>query len=355
MNERSTASTEAVRRWLDLAVRELRASADILDAINVFPVADSDTGTNLVTTVGTAAQAVQVLETPDVGELISLAGQAALDDARGNSGSLFAVWLCAVGASLEGRGLTADAFAQALSSGELRSWSALTDPVPGTMLSVIRDIAAVQVPETEEPGSKRTLLHHMERVVAAAREAVLGSTEELEVLQGSGRVDAGALGMLIILDALRRTAAGEGSGRPVLWAGAPEDSAEPTGQETGVQVQQLLDRMRETAADGAAEGTGLLSGPAETGVEVVATVELTALEAATVRFELTEIGRSVITSPISQIEGELWRWRVHVHVDDRQAALDVLRAHGTPRNVAVTGLDPEGSGRQSRVNPSDLD
>lgn len=312
-------------------------------------MADSDTGANLVTTVGTAAQAVQVLETPDVGELIMLAGQAALDDARGNSGSLFAVWLCAVGASLEGRGLTAEAFAQALSSGELRSWSALTDPVPGTMLSVIRDIAAVQVPENEEPGSKRTLLHHLERVVAAAREAVLGSTDELEVLQGSGRVDAGALGMLIILDALRRTAVGEGSGRPVLWAGAPEDSAEPTGQETGVQVQQLLESMREASAAGAA------GGEAETGVEVVATVELTALEAATVRFELTEMGRSVITSPISQIEGELWRWRVHVHVDDQQVALDVLRAHGTPRNVAVTGLGPERHGRQNRVNTSDLD
>lgn len=318
-------------------------------------MADSDTGANLVTTVGTAAQAVQVLETPDVGELIMLAGQAALDDARGNSGSLFAVWLCAVGASLEGRGLTAEAFAQALSSGELRSWSALTDPVPGTMLSVIRDTAAVQVPENEEPGSKRTLLHHLERVVAAAREAVLGSTDELEVLQGSGRVDAGALGMLIILDALRRTAAGEGSGRPVLWAGAPEDSAEPTGQATGVQVQQLIESMREASAAGAAGEAGAAGGEAETGVEVVATVELTALEAATVRFELTEIGRSVITSPISQIEGELWRWRVHVHVDDQQVALDVLRAHGTPRNVAVTGLGPERHGRQNRVNTSDLD
>lgn len=318
-------------------------------------MADSDTGANLVTTVGTAAQAVQVLETPDVGELIMLAGQAALDDARGNSGSLFAVWLCAVGASLEGRGLTAEAFAQALSSGELRSWSALTDPVPGTMLSVIRDIAAVQVPENEEPGSKRTLLHHLERVVAAAREAVLGSTDELEVLQGSGRVDAGALGMLIILDALRRTAAGEGSGRPVLWAGAPEDSAEPTGQTTGVQVQQLIESMREASAAGAAGEAGAAGGEAETGVEVVATVELTALEAATVRFELTEIGRSVIISPISQIEGELWRWRVHVHVDDEQVALDVLRAHGTPRNVAVTGLGPERHGRQNRVNTSDLD
>lgn len=354
---RSAANTESVRRWLSLAARELRASADVLDALNVFPVPDSDTGTNLVITVGTAAEAAEVLETPDIGELIMLAGQAALDDARGNSGSLVAVWLCAVGASLEGRGLTAQSLAQALSSGELRSWSALTDPVPGTMLSVIRDIAAVEVPQTDEPGSKRTLLHHMERVVAVAQEAVVSSTDQLEALRGSQRVDAGALGMLIILDALRRTAAGEGSGRPVLWAGAPEDSAEPTGQETGARVQELLERMRQVAARTAPEAAAALSASAaeSTGVEVVATVELTALEAATVRYELTEIGRSVITSPISQIEGELWRWRVHVHVDDQQAALDVLRAHGTPRNVAVTGLSPDQPGRQNRVNPSDLD
>lgn len=353
---RSAANTEAVRRWLNLAVHELRSSADLLDALNVFPVADSDTGTNLVITVGTAAEAVEVLESPDVGELIMLAGQAALDDARGNSGSLFAVWLTAVGASLEGRDLTADSLSQALTSGELRSWSALTDPVPGTMLSVIRDIAAVPVPEAEERASKRTLLHHMERVVTAAQEAVNGSTELLEVLQGTRRVDAGALGMLIIVDALRRAAAGEGSGRPVLWAGAPEDSAHSTGQETGVRVQELLARMRGVAVQADPEATIASAADShETGVEVVATVELTALEAATVRHELTEIGRSVITSPISQVDGELWRWRVHVHLDDQQTALDVLRTHGTPRNVAVTRLSPESAGRQNRVNPSDLD
>ncbi len=353
---RSAANTDLVRRWLSLAVRELRSSADLLDALNVFPVADSDTGTNLVITVATAAEAVEVLETPDAGELIMLAGQAALDDARGNSGSLFAVWLTAVGASLQGTGLTAESLSQALASGDLRCWSALTDPVPGTMLSVIRDIAGAPVPETEDPGSKRTLLHLLERVVAIAQEAVLGSTDQLEVLQGTRRVDAGALGMLIVVDALRRAAAGEGAGRPVLWAGAPEGSAEPTGQETGARVQDLLTRMRSVVARLDPEtDMAPAAGEHDTGVEVVATVELTALEAATVRYELTEIGRSVITSPISQIDGELWRWRVHVHVDDQQEALELLRTHGTPRNVAVTGLSPEDAGRQSRVNVSDLD
>ena len=63
--------------WLRRAVLGLERAVDEINTLNVFPVADADTGANLVTTVGTAAQAVQVLETPDVGELISLAGQAA--------------------------------------------------------------------------------------------------------------------------------------------------------------------------------------------------------------------------------------------------------------------------------------
>lgn len=362
------ANTAAARRWLGLAAHELRESEQLLNSLNVFPVADADTGTNLVLTIRTAAEAVEVLETPDIGELIMLAGQAALDEARGNSGSLFAVWLTAVGAALEGGdGVSAASLSRALQAAEVRCWSALTDPVPGTMLSVLRDIAAVPAEQERDPGSRRRLGDFLEQMVQAAHQAVLGSTEELEILRGSQRVDAGALGMLVVLEALRRAVAEDAPGRSALWAG-PEgaETEQAPASPAAQQVQELLERMRTVVAELPSPGSGTPSGDRDArvsgassssaegtvpsaGVEVVATVELTTLDAATVRYELSEIGDSVIASPISQVEGELWRWRIHVHVPQQHEALAILREHGKTRSISVTSL---ASGAGQPVAPS---
>lgn len=353
---RTGANSAAARRWLGLAVHDLRESAQLLNALNVFPVADADTGTNLVVTVGTAADAVDVLETPDVGELLTLAGQAALDDARGNSGSLFAVWLTALGAALEGGdGFSAASLSQAMQAAEVRCWSALTDPVPGTMLSVLRDIARVPVPEAGDAGSRRQLIEFAEAVVTAAHRSVLGSSEQLEVLRGTQRVDSGALGMLIILNALRRSTLKAPVLPHALWGGVPETDTDlgPEHRSAEDEVRELLERMRRCVSSPEtgtppAEDTGATRRPdaVVSGVEVVATIELTALEAAAVRHELAEIGDSVIASPISQVEDETWRWRIHVHVPDQLGVLSVLRRHGSPRNISVTGLSatPTGEG-----------
>lgn len=349
---RTGANSAAARRWLGLAVHDLRESAELLNALNVFPVADADTGTNLVITVGTAADAVDVLETPDVGELLMLAGQAALDDARGNSGSLFAVWLTALGAALEGGdGFSADALSRAMQAAEVRCWSALTDPVPGTMLSVLRDIAEVAVPEAGDAGSRRQLIEFMEAAVAAAHRSVLGSSEQLETLRGTQRVDSGALGMLIILNSLRRSTLKAPTLPQALWGGVPEaeQDLEAVHRPVEDEIRDLLERMRRSvstpetgfeAGAPSAEGGGAAhgAGAVVSGVEVVATVELTALEAAAVRHELAEIGDSVIASPISRVEDETWRWRIHVHVPDQLGALSVLRRHGSPRSISVTDL-----------------
>lgn len=369
---RTGANSAAARRWLGLAVHDLRESADLLNALNVFPVADADTGTNLVITVGTAADAVDVLETPDVGELLTLAGQAALDEARGNSGSLFAVWLTALGAALEGGdGFSAAYLSRALQAAEVRCWSALSDPVPGTMLSVLREIAEVPVPEEGHAGSRRQLIEFVEAAVVAAHRSVLGSSEQLEALRGTQRVDSGALGMLIILNALRRSTLKAPATPQALWAGAPEQDTAANHRSVEDDMRDLLERMhravsspksRAGTAGPSVENSGAAreAGAVDSGVEVVATIELSALEAAAVRHELAEIGESVITSPISSVEDERWRWRVHVHVPDQLGALSVLRRHGSPRNISVTGLSaaPSGAGVGSEgtdTGPDDIE
>ncbi len=367
MNQRMASNASAVRRWLETAARDLRDHADLLNDLNVFPVADADTGTNLALTVETAKQATEVLETPDVSELVTLAGQAALEEARGNSGTLFAVFLTAMGGGLEGaERLHAEALANGVSAGSVRAWSALTDPVPGTMLSVLAAAAQVPVPDVGEPGSNHQLSLYLRHLVEAAHQAVLASSQELEVLRGTSKVDAGALGLLIILDALRRAVSGQESVGPDLWGGA-DPAPEHRGTDGQPQDRHGEDRHREgldeqgpfTPVDDVLTSIGYDLYPpvhdadaaafealkdANTGVEVMATMDMTALVAATVRHELAETGESVIVSAVSEIDPDTWRWRVHVHVPEQQMALSVLRRHGSPRNITVTGLTAEPTG-----------
>ncbi|WP_246179880.1 DAK2 domain-containing protein [Kocuria coralli] len=360
MNHKKASNATAVRRWLEMAARDLQDHADVLNALNVFPVADEDTGTNLALTVSTASEAAGVLETPDLSELVTLAGQAALEEARGNSGTLFSVFLTALGHGLEGADrLTAAYLADAMSAGSVRAWSVLSDPVPGTMLSVLREAAAVGVPREGEAGSNQQLAAYLLQLVGAAQEAVLASSHSLEVLRGTRKVDAGALGMLIILDALRRAVAGHEPAGPQLWAGSGEatDGAEPDAEEIH-PVDEVLARIGYDLYPPVDDAdTAVLEAlrEANSGVEIMATLDLTALDAAAVRYELAERGDSVIVSAVSQLDDDTWRWRVHVHVEDQQMALEVLRGRGTPRNITVTGLAKEDRMRRVRVDSADLD
>ncbi|WP_306438929.1 DAK2 domain-containing protein [Kocuria sediminis] len=314
MNHRIGSNTAVMRRWLDLAHRDLVRHSPVLNALNVFPVADSDTGTNLAVTVRAAAEAAGVLETGDVGELLALAGQAALEEARGNSGTLFSVFLTAVGQSLEGQTrMSAESVRVALHAGHVRAWSVLSDPVAGTMLSVLEAAAAVPVPQDVGDGSNQQLKDFLGQVSEAARAAVLATPEQLEILRETGTVDAGALGMLVVLDALARTVGGDDAG----------DEA-------------ALDRLID---DAAARAAGVLAAPhaVHGGVEVMCTVELSPLDAAELRHELSEVGSSVIMSAVSEA-GDGYRWRVHVHVERTEEALAVIGARGEAVNLTVTSL-----------------
>ncbi|MDO5618323.1 DAK2 domain-containing protein [Kocuria sp.] len=381
-----------MQRWLEMAAGDLRDHTEILNALNVFPVADADTGSNLAATVETAALATEMLETPDLSELVTLAGQAALEEARGNSGTLFAVFLTAMGDGLQSaERLHAEALVSGLSAGSVRAWSVLTDPVPGTMLSVLAAAAAVPVPDHGEPGSKQQLTRYLRTMVAAAKDAVVASTQELEVLRGTRKVDAGALGLLIILDALRRALVGHNPTGPELWGGAEQSQATGAGtaesntSQAGTTVPDGAAQVREDAVQSAEDATQTtgesgqdtydsedfepvgqvltligydLYPPVEdadaaamdalkaatTGVEVMATMDMSALAAATIRHELDETGNSVIVSAVSEIDEQTWRWRVHVHVPEQQMALEILRRHGSPRNITVTGLGNPATG-----------
>lgn len=323
------ANAHAMKRWLGKAEVVLGNHSDRLNAINIFPVADGDTGTNLYLTVRAAASVFDESEAPDaahdVGAVLSKAGQAAMEQARGNSGTLFAVFLCAAAEPLAGkRRLSAPLLATALNRAQIRAWSALSEPVAGTMLSVLEAAAhAAQRVDAEQDGddSNHALGLSLDAVVDAAYQAVLRTEDELVQLQEAHVVDAGGVGMLLVLDCLRSAVLGE------------ELQDELLDDLHGYKLQDphIHEHM-----------------PADDGVEVMCTISLSPLNAAILRQRLDEMGDSVIMSQVggaqandddeeSTLEAS-YRWRVHVHVPDPAPAVELIRSLGDPTDIAVSQL-----------------
>ncbi|WP_353615478.1 DAK2 domain-containing protein [Arthrobacter sp. UCD-GKA] len=315
MNQKIHANSKAISTWLERMVKSLGNHSDRLNAINIFPVADGDTGSNLYLTARSAHDAISKLETENIGELLTMASRAAMESARGNSGTLLAVFLAGLAEPLCGvERMTAPALATALERGKVRAWSALSDPVSGTMLSVM-EVVATTARSTHrasalEPESKAALVELLDALCVAAEAAVVATENELGALHKAKIVDAGAVGMLIILDELRGSLLGH-----II---DPDEYSNLHGYD--IQDPHIHQDVSP-----------------ETGVEVMCTISLDALGAATLRGQLDTIGDSVIMSPVNPTE-DGYRWRVHVHVPEAESALEVIRSLGSPVNISVTDL-----------------
>jgi uncharacterized protein len=313
LQTRVAANAQALTRWLCKAEEVLGNHSDRLNAINIFPVADGDTGTNLYLTVRSAAAAASAAGTQDIGELLAVAGRAAMEEARGNSGTLFSVFLSAMAEPLQSATrLTGPLLAAALERGQIRSWSALSDPVQGTLLSVLEAAAraASEAGSGQHDDSNSVLTATVQAAVDAALEAVVRTESQLGALAEAHVVDAGGVGFLLIMDALRASLLGEALKGELLDGLHGYDVQDP-------HIHEAM--------------------PPASGVELMCTIELSPLDAATLRMQLDEFGDSVIMSAVSEVE-EGYRWRVHVHVPDADAALGIISGVGDPMNVTVTQL-----------------
>ncbi|MCC9145756.1 MULTISPECIES: DAK2 domain-containing protein [unclassified Arthrobacter] len=307
-----------MKRWLSNAEVSLGNHSDRLNAINIFPVADGDTGTNLYLTLRAASSAAAAADTSDIGELLGTAGRAAMESARGNSGTLFSVFLTAMAEPLAGATrLSAPLLASSMQRAQLRSWSVLSDPVPGTMLSVLEAAAhAASDSEAAVTGddSNVGLALTLRAMMDAALAAVIHTESQLDALTRARVVDAGGVGFLLVLDALRAAALGEELQEELLDGLHGYDVQDP-------HIHAHMPRME--------------------GVEVMCTITLSPLDAATLRLQLDELGDSVIMSAVSPV-GDGYRWRIHVHTPDAGTTIDLLRSLGEPQNLTITELSADG-------------
>lgn len=312
----------AVRRWADLAVAALEGARERIDAANVFPVADADTGTNMLLTLVAARRAVGAGSGADdrdgagdgAGALADLA-RGALIAARGNSGIILSELLRGIAVGADGSPdveLTGGAVARLLRSGAEAARAAVARPAPGTMLTAA-DAAAAAALDAAAEGA--TPLGVLDEALGGARSAVLGSTDELDVLARHGLVDAGAFGLTLVLAALRDALAdaapgGRAARAPGADVGLPADLAAAGGRRECADPHGAEPDAREP--DGAYEVMYVVEGPA-TG----ATAGGAGL-ADHLRARLRAIGESVVV-----VGGDVLQ--AHVHTDDPAAALEAAR------------------------------
>ena len=182
------------------AAASLNLQKQQINELNVFPVPDGDTGTNMILTLGTAAAELRKKQPHTVGEAAATNASALLRGARGNSGVILSLLFRGVAKSLKEMD-TADgvAFAAALNEGVRAAYKAVMKPTEGTILTVSRLAAAAASEAAAEDNRAEFVL---EKAIAAGEVALADTINQNPVLQKAGVVDAGGKGFLIILQGM---------------------------------------------------------------------------------------------------------------------------------------------------------
>jgi DegV family protein with EDD domain len=188
-----------LRRALIAGARRVISQRELLNRINVFPVADGDTGSNLAFTLGGVLAGALSRRTGSAGELLRRVGEDAIDSARGNSGAILAQFFCGVAESV-GTHPTLDTamLARATQAGALSARQALAEPREGTIVSVISAFAAAL---DDRPGIT-DLKGWYGHALARGRQALADTPSQLPVLLKAGVVDAGAQGFMDLLEGI---------------------------------------------------------------------------------------------------------------------------------------------------------
>ena len=178
-------------------MRRVIERRELLNRINVFPVPDGDTGSNLAFTLNAVLSGSLSRRTPGAGALLKAVADDAIDGARGNSGAILAQFLCGASEAVgDAAKLSAERIARAASAGAEQARGALAQPREGTILSVIRAFAdALQAP-------RRDLAAWFGDAVEQARQALADTPRQLAVLRQAGVVDAGAQGFVDLVEGI---------------------------------------------------------------------------------------------------------------------------------------------------------
>ncbi|MDP2949115.1 MAG: DAK2 domain-containing protein [Chloroflexota bacterium] len=305
-------SGSELRAMFAAATAWLERHVEAINAINVFPVPDGDTGTNMYLTMRSTLEEAYRADDADVGVILGAMSKGALMGARGNSGVILSQIIRGLASAAQGwQHLDAPALAQGLAQGATTAYKAVSQPVEGTILTVMREAAAAAEGEARRDG--RDILAVMASATEAAREAVANTPTLLPVLAEAGVVDAGGQGLYVML---------EGSLR--YLRGQEEMPAEPpVGREeierdwitVTTQMHGIGGSLYGYCTECLVAGDGLVSED--------------------IQRRMLELGDSVLVVGGDNLV------RVHVHTDDPGAALSYCTALGRLNQVKVDNIQSQ--------------
>ena len=193
-------STRMVKA-LTAAISRLFQRREYIDRINVFPVPDGDTGTNMAFSFKVIFDAVRNADSLSMKQLMTRVAVASLDGSRGNSGAIMAQYFHGFSEAMEeGPVMTATALATASNAGAKAAWTAMSEPVAGTLPTVLEDFSVAL--DSKSRQGVEDIYEMLEYGLVSARESLARTPELLPVLKQAGVVDAGGQGFVDLLEGI---------------------------------------------------------------------------------------------------------------------------------------------------------
>jgi hypothetical protein len=292
-----------VRQAMEAAALWLELQAPSVNALNVFPVPDGDTGTNMSKTMRAAADAVVGLTSDDAGAMTRAAARGALMGARGNSGVILSQILRGFADSTGDKPeLTPLDIAAGLERAAQSGYESVSKPVEGTILTVARRVGEAAI---EAADSVHTVSKLFEHALREADDAVRETEFQLETLRNAGVVDAGGQGYRLIIEAFWRVACG----KPIDASEVPDQNVEHV----------LTGRADELVEEGFGFCTQYLMSNVDQSLE-----------------QVREFMNGVCDSVV--VVGDSSLMRIHVHTLQPGQALDFGVTHGTVSDISIQNM-----------------
>ncbi|MHA6521285.1 DAK2 domain-containing protein [Corynebacterium amycolatum] len=303
----SQIGSAAIVGWVARGIDALQSRRDEINSLNVFPVPDSDTGSNMLATLSSAYEEAQKADASDVRAVTAALAAGAVRGARGNSGTVLSQVFRAVAEAASGSGIGVESVQHSLKLAVQHVSQAIANPVEGTILTVLRHVAIAA--EEFEGDSIEELA---DTIADAARDALAKTPSQLPALQQAGVVDAGGAGLVILLDAL----ADEVSGR----AAAPVDLHVDAPHLATVEMEVMY---------------------------LISLADTQAVE--TLRERLNPLGNSlIIAGDAGNVETA--QYMVHIHTVEPGAVIEAALDFGRPEGIRIEVLDePETTPESTRI------
>jgi uncharacterized protein len=272
-----------------------------VNALNVFPVPDGDTGINMFLTFQSANEALKDCSSTSVSEISAKAAMGALMGARGNSGVILSQILRGISEGLESKDkYTAIDFALALQNASTAAYKSLAEPVEGTILTVIREAAERAMEQARQGG---TMKQTMRAATSQARLSVIKTQEILPTLKEAGVVDAGGKGLFYVFQGMKNV---------VVNKMNPVKGYKAVRSKTQIAVQDSV-----------------------YGYDLQFLIEGSNLPIKEIRAKVNSMGESVL------VVGDKNLIRVHIHTQAPQKVMDYCRGKGTLKDIINDNMDPQ--------------